>query len=94
MKTKLLKKIKKRFSWYRSTIGNFVVIDHVKKECILINKKYFSERYPYADYEANEEHLFRLMKLIVTRPFVEDYLGKIYYRWANRRFSKRLPKEK
>jgi hypothetical protein len=94
MKVKLLKKIKKRFSWYRSTAGNFVVTDHKMETCTFIDKKYFLERYPEVKYEVTEIHLFRLMKIILTQPFVENYLGKVDYRWANRRFKTRLPKKK
>ena len=85
MNTNLLKKIKKRFSWYKNKAGVLILIDHNYKSASTVDAERLKGEFPnFSDDKINEDSLFRYMKLLMTRPFVSDYLGKINYRFASR----------
>jgi protein tyrosine/serine phosphatase len=91
MNTKLLKKIRKRFAWYKSTTNTLILIDHEKKRSSTVDAERLKCEYPnFPDENINEESLFRFLKVLITKPFIEDYLGKVNYNFAMRRFKKRI----
>jgi len=47
MRTKLLKKIRKRYEWYFNNDGYPVLIDHYKKLVTLYDVEYCAKRYGY-----------------------------------------------
>jgi hypothetical protein len=90
MKTKLLRKIRKRFAWYKSTTNTLVLIDHKLEKSFTVDAERLKTEFPhFKDENINDESLFRFLKLLITRPFIDDYLSKVNYKFAMRRFKLR-----
>jgi hypothetical protein len=91
MNTKLLKKIRKRFDWYKSRTGTLVLIDHEAKIAKTVDSEYLKSEFPlFKDEDINSESLFRFLKMLMTRHFIKDYLGKTNYNRATRELKKRI----
>lgn len=90
MKVKLLRKIRKRFAWYKSTTGNLVLIDHEAQRSMIVDAELLKKDYTnLKDEEITETVLFNYLKSLMARPFVENFMTKINYRFAVRRFKSR-----
>ena len=98
MKTKLLKKLHKRYNWYFNKDGFPVLIDHIKKEAFVYDVEFLCNRFGY-----KVEDLPTLVKVPLTewalRNLKMDILKE--YGWSMRRcnykaamssFIQRLPK--
>jgi hypothetical protein len=87
MKVKLLKKIRKRFSWYIGVSGSPVLVDHKNKTIKKINESFYrkyvdSLEGPIKGLEIPlEEACFRLLKTFMLKPYNFDY-GDINYNKA------------
>ncbi len=91
MKTKLLRKIRRRFNWYQGK-KDLVLIDYKNKLAHNINEEYLLGKYPkFPKEEINEEILFFLLKQEMAQPFVKKYGARIRYNYANRRLKIRKP---
>jgi hypothetical protein len=91
MKTKLLKKVKKRFSWgWSKTEKRWVIADHEKQTLTFIDKQFVH------NYFGNEdkpecgwyEMKFRLLKRHILSPFIHRPIEKIMYRAFNNKLKK------
>lgn len=90
MNVKFLRKIRKRFDWYKSTTGQFILIDHERKTATTVDAERLKNAYGnFPDAEINETSLFRFLKVLITKPFMPDYLGRVGYNFAMRRFKTR-----
>ncbi len=76
MKTKLLKKIRKQFSWYFNKDGFPVVINHEKQEVDIYDLEYCSKRIGYTLEEvevkvkvSHQEWALRLLKNDILKPY-------------------------
>lgn len=85
MKIKLLKKIRKRFSWYLTKNGFPVLINHSTKNAQVIDLEYLKSYYKYSneDVEVNvtiphTEWAFRCMLHIMVKEFGYSYNNMIY----------------
>lgn len=47
MKVKLLKKLRKRYSWYRNTDGLYVLVDKLHKDVKFFGMKYYEDNWTY-----------------------------------------------
>ena len=93
MKVKLLKKIRKQFSWYKSTTNTLVLLDHKSKKAMTVDKELMKITFPsFPEENINESSLFRLLKYLMTREIYPGYLRKVDYNFANRRFKSRYTK--
>lgn len=84
MKIKLLKKIRRRFKWYKSSDGIYVVIDGQKKSVTVIDAELLKKMADIPVEEADDIKLYKLLKIILTYPWVDNYLERIRYNKANR----------
>ena len=93
MKTKLLKKIRKRFSWvWSKKYKRYDIIDRKKEECTFIDKsyvkKYFGNKPPCGYKEAK----YRLLREFLYNPFIYKPLTKIIFRKVRSNINKKLKK--
>lgn len=54
MKIKLLKKIRKRYSWWFNDVGSLLYIDHKIKEVHVVNSSWVKKYAPIHNFEENE----------------------------------------
>lgn len=93
MKVKLLKKIRKQFSWYKSTTNTFVLLDHKNQNAQTVDKELMKTVFPsFPEEDINESSLFRLLKYLMTKEICPGYLRKVDYRFAKRRLALRVVK--
>lgn len=93
MKVKLLKKIRKQFSWYKSTTNTLVLLDHKSKKAMTVDKELMKITFPsFPEEDINESSLFRLLKYLMTKEIYPGYLRKVDYNFAKRRFELRVIK--
>ena len=87
MKVKLLKKIRRRFSYYRNSKGIMVVVVHINKRAFTVDSELLKTKYPnYPDVDITEDSLFTLFKILITQPWYGDgYAQLVRYRYATRR---------
>jgi len=103
MKTKLLKKIRKRFNWYFNVNGFPVLIDHYYKKVTVYDLEFCMNynKYSLEDVEAkvkcsHNEWALRHMKQKVFNSIGYnhyDYTSSIY-KLAIKRYNKKLVKNK
>jgi len=94
MKTKLLKKIRKRFSWvWNPKYKRYDVIDKNKQQAFFIDndyvKKILKESKPLC---GRREAKYRLLRCFIYSPFLVNPMGKIMYRGLRSNIIKRLRK--
>lgn len=77
MKTKLLKKIRKRFEWRKSGKRNWHIVDKKEEKAIFIDKRNLPEKKPPC---GKKEYLFRCFKVELLKPFIHDPIKKIMYK--------------
>lgn len=97
MKTKLLKRIRKQYSYYINDKDEYVVIDHYSKTVCVMSMFYFESKYPAStekdivDYLSGKGARFAELKKYLLSRYGYDSEIKLY-RKANR-FYKRYTKQ-
>lgn len=92
MKTKLLKKIRKRYSWYLNSNQCPVLLDNYKKTVIIINNEYLCDKLKYTDANlknievSHAEWQWRWLKTIVLGQYGWKF-NKHMYRSAKGIFN-------
>jgi hypothetical protein len=93
MKVKLMKKIRKRFSWFISSNGKFILIDHKLKMTIVYDEEHACKISGISKAEIPdkvqcevEEWIWRLFKEHMTKPFGYNFNDVLY------RQTYRIPK--
>jgi hypothetical protein len=96
MKTKLLRKLKKRYNWYFNKDNFPVLIDHYKKHVTLYDFEYMCAKFKYSLKDVKEkvqvphtEWALRKMKLDI----LSDYgyqIDRVRYKKATRNYNKKL----
>jgi len=90
MKTKLLKKIRKRFDWYITPGGNYVIIDKKLEKTHLLDLK---KALNYADFKkedlgvSEDTFIWRITKEIMTIPFGYKF-EDIFFKRSVQKFNK------
>lgn len=97
MKTRLLRKIKKRFSWYKTTTNKYpepywVLLDRKEKTVVVLNLDYLLKYYTIKAENVEPHYYDNLLKIMITEPFVEDYFNKVKYRKATRIYERKMSK--
>lgn len=80
MKIKLLKKVRKRFSWYFRSNGDIILVDHQRQTHMLINNDYVIRNYGKEPEVGFATMKYRALKESILKPFINDPLTKILYR--------------
>lgn len=104
MKGKLLKKIKKRFSWYKSKTGKFILIDKKTKSVNIIDNDFIFEHLNVATVKRKKEIIddleidikewqFRWLKTMMLKPFGYTF-SNIHYNRSLKSYNSRLKKWK
>tara|TARA_R110000851_G_scaffold97156_2_gene210668 strand:+ start:2818 stop:3138 length:321 start_codon:yes stop_codon:yes gene_type:complete len=97
MKAKLLRKIRKRFSWsYGKKSKQWLLVDHKLKKSYFIDTKFAqkhikSKKKPPCGWK---ELKFRLLKFHILRPHYSDPGGTLMYKAAATAIKKSLYKKK
>lgn len=91
MKTKLLRKIRKRFDWYINSKGFPVLLDKAKKSVVVIDVPYLKDFFDMSDKDVTEqvevrleEWAWRNLKNKILQPFGYN-MGNFYYKIAVRK---------
>ena len=91
MKTKLLKKIRKRYSWVyqkpskkskkKGFRGRWLIVNHKTEEVIWLDQEYAIKQHGKSKPPVGwEEYKFRLLKKLLLSPFYHKPLTKLMYR--------------
>ncbi len=74
MKVKLLKKIRKRFTWYKNNAGTYVLADKLMKSVTFINEFHYKQLTTEStNIVGIDEYLYRLLKDKLLKPFGFSY---------------------
>lgn len=85
MKTKLLKKIRKRYEWRINQHGNPVLIDKWKQDVTVIDDEYLKTSWFRNPYEPSENEEVRvLVRWRVLKAIMFRHVDKNYVLWLNR----------
>jgi len=85
MKTKLLRRIKKRYSWYKNSIGIYVLMDNFNQIATTIDQESMLTRFPNFPLEdINDESLFRFLKFKITEKIFPEYITKVRFKQATK----------
>ena len=89
MKVKLLRKIRKRFSWThqkkKGKKDRWLIVDHHKKETIFLDQDYAKSQWKNIKGKPGvgwKEYKFRLFKQFILAPFISRPLTKLMYKGA------------
>jgi hypothetical protein len=99
MKIKLLKKLKKRYSWYFNKTKYPVLIDHLLKKAIVYDLEYCLEKDNFKIEELKCEHTeyaLRILKKDILTKYGWNYgerVNRFSYNKANSIYNKKLNHE-
>lgn len=92
MKVKLLKKIRKRFTYYWNSKGFPVLVDHYKQQTTVFDVDYCKEIHKYSDEDVAtkleipvEEWAMRHMKSYVGKYYGKNFMDHLRYRTSVKR---------
>lgn len=99
MKVKLLKKIRKRFGWYITPSGKYILVDKIKRNYERIDETVLRKRFNLEDDEKFKKEIeieidewcWRHLKATMLRPFNVEWS---LYNWTRRMSEKSYKKMK
>lgn len=82
MKVKLLKKVRKRFSWHKDKDENIILVDHKKQDFHCIDNEFIQKRYSWTkEPECGWEQMkIRVLKELILSPYIHHPLNVLIYR--------------
>ena len=100
MKVKLLKKIRKRYSWYFKKDKTPILIDHSNKTVEVYDVDYVSKAHNYTEQQIQndvkvplKEWCYRWFRVDIFKTFGIDWkVDKNTYKLAVKKYNKKLPK--
>jgi len=91
MKTKLLKRIRKRYHWYKNSMGIYVLMDNVTKTASTIDQESILTKFPNFKIEdINDESLFRFLKFKITENIFPQYITRVRYKQAKKVWEQKI----
>jgi hypothetical protein len=86
MKTKLLRKVRKRYGWYLNKSGFPVLLDHSKKEVSIIDLDFYKTYFKYESIQdvrdsiqvSEQEVCWRLLLTIMLETYGFSYSSRWY----------------
>ena len=89
MKVKLLKKIRRRFKYWRNSKGKFFLMDHKHKKITKIDMQFAKDNQYYRGKKylkvSKEEFLFRILKSKMLNPFGYYFNDTLYNKFKRRK---------
>ena len=91
MKAKLLKRIRRRFGYYKNDKDQYVIVDKVCKRLTVVTKELVFEQCPYYKTLDFDEELvyFNFLKDRIARPFVGEFYNKVIYNYGARKIKRK-----
>lgn len=85
MNIKLLKKVRKRFSYYRGPTGIWQIVDHLLHKTHEINGDYIRRTYKDVPSIIDESYMWRAAYLFMVERIVPNYSQRGTYNYTKRR---------
>lgn len=89
MKVKLLKRIRRRFGYYKNDAGQYVVVDKALEQAYKVDRELIARNYNNAPEEVDEEMLFGMLKEIITKPYEPKYFEKRRFNFAKNKLKRK-----
>lgn len=90
MKAKLLKKIRRRFGYYKGEKGDWVLVDKVLELVFVLDKELLMKQYPYYvkhEDEITSDTYLSFLKACLYKPFISNPNEKIKFNYAKRKLA-------